>query len=49
MASYRYGGRHWALPLDAAAQVLALRPDLSEARPETWHDVVTMSSRAPVA
>jgi multiple sugar transport system substrate-binding protein len=49
MASYRYGGRHWALPLDAAAQVLALRPDLCEERPETWHDVVRMSSRVPVA
>jgi multiple sugar transport system substrate-binding protein len=49
MASYRYGGRYWALPLDAAAQVLALRPDLCEERPETWHDIVEMSSRVPVA
>jgi multiple sugar transport system substrate-binding protein len=49
MASYRYGGRHWALPLDAAAQVLALRPDLSDERPKTWHDVLEMSTRVPVA
>ena len=23
--SYRYGGKHWALPLDAASQVAAFR------------------------
>ena len=48
LASYRYGGRHWALPLDAATQVLALRPDLAGEPPDTWHEVVAMSARLPV-
>jgi multiple sugar transport system substrate-binding protein len=34
--SYVLGGRPWALPLDAAAQVAVARPDLMEARPASW-------------
>jgi multiple sugar transport system substrate-binding protein len=41
--SYVWEGRRWALPVDAAAQVAAYRPDLLElagvTRPETWGDV----------
>jgi len=41
--SYVWDGRRWALPVDAAAQVAAYRPDLLEqanvALPETWDDV----------
>ncbi|HSZ41258.1 MAG TPA: extracellular solute-binding protein [Trebonia sp.] len=37
-ASYRFGGRQWALPIDAAAQVSVGRPDLLEMRPATWDD-----------
>jgi len=49
LASYRYGGGHWALPLDAATQVMALRPDLVGGdRPDTWEDVLTISARLPV-
>lgn len=44
LASYFYSGRHWALPLDAATQVLAMREDLIETRPPTtWDDVVVLS------
>jgi len=49
LASYRYEGRHWALPLDAATQVMARRPDLVSEAPRTWDEVVTLSERAPVA
>jgi multiple sugar transport system substrate-binding protein len=34
--SYVLGGRPWALPLDAAAQVAVARPDLMQARPASW-------------
>ena len=34
--SYVLGGRPWALPLDAAAQVAVARPDLMETRPANW-------------
>jgi multiple sugar transport system substrate-binding protein len=41
--SYVWNGRRWALPVDAAAQVAAYRPDLLEranvSPPETWDDV----------
>ncbi|CAM4037028.1 hypothetical protein [Bordetella tumulicola] len=46
-ASYRMNGHQWALPLDAATQVMALRPDLlvqaGHAVPEQWQDVLTLS------
>jgi len=48
LASYRYAGRHWALPLDAATQVMACRRDVAET-PETWDAVVALAERAPVA
>lgn len=50
-ASYRLGGNVWALPLDAATQVMALRPDLLGDReaPATWDDVVRLSAEVPVA
>lgn len=51
LASYRYGGQHWALPLDAATQVLAYRPDLlnGEKPPRTWAEVEKFAERFPVA
>lgn len=46
-ASYHMNGHQWALPLDAATQVMALRPDLlgqtGHAVPEQWQDVLTLS------
>lgn len=44
LASYRFGGAHWALPLDAATQVMALRADLlASPIPVTWEDVTLLS------
>lgn len=44
LSSYRYAGQHWALPLDAATQVMALRADHVEGgAPETWDAVLDLS------
>lgn len=48
-ASYAMAGRQWALPLDAATQVMALRPDLTDARPRTWDEVQAVSKQGGVA
>lgn len=47
--SYAMHGRQWALPLDAATQVMALRPDLTDQRPDTWEQVLQLSERGKVA
>ncbi|MFN3824298.1 MAG: extracellular solute-binding protein [Pseudorhodobacter sp.] len=39
-ASYRLAGRQWALPIDAACQVQAIRPDRLAAPLQTWAAVV---------
>ena len=39
-ASYRLGGRQWALPIDAATQVQAIRPDLQPAPLRSWDEVM---------
>jgi multiple sugar transport system substrate-binding protein len=43
-ASYLYDGHLWALPVDAAGQVSALRPDLLD-RPEpgSWEEVIDLA------
>lgn len=48
--SYQYRGKYWALPLDAATQVMALRLDLLGARPVpvTWNEVLQLSDEVPV-
>ena len=48
--SYRYTGHQWALPLDAATQVCAVRPDLMGGRPPpaTWHEVASLAGEIPV-
>jgi multiple sugar transport system substrate-binding protein len=43
LESYHYQGKTWALPLDAATQVMALRPDLVGSPPRTWKEVVDLS------
>jgi len=43
MTSYRYAGHHWALPLDAATQVMARRADILADAPVTWDDVRALS------
>jgi multiple sugar transport system substrate-binding protein len=40
--SYELDGRTWALPLDAATQVSARRPELLEDAPTTWADVLAL-------
>jgi multiple sugar transport system substrate-binding protein len=45
LKSYRFASKHWALPLDAATQVMACRPGV--APPETWDEVLAFDG--PVA
>jgi multiple sugar transport system substrate-binding protein len=47
-ASYQYGGRQWALAIDAAAPVSAYRPDLVNEIPATWNEVIALSERGRV-
>ncbi|AYG63483.1 carbohydrate ABC transporter substrate-binding protein [Rhizobium jaguaris] len=45
LASYRFAGSHWALPLDAATQVMACRTDLTDGfTPITWDEVTALSA-----
>jgi multiple sugar transport system substrate-binding protein len=48
--SYYYQGKYWALPLDAATQVMALRLDLLGSRsiPETWDEVLRLVNNVAV-
>jgi multiple sugar transport system substrate-binding protein len=50
LASYFYAGKHWALPLDAATQVLAYRPDLlgGEKPPCAWPEMRKFAERFPM-
>jgi len=48
-ASYAWDGRHWALPLDVATQVVARRPDRLATAPESWDAVEEIAERLPVA
>jgi multiple sugar transport system substrate-binding protein len=43
--SYTMAGRQWALPLDAATQVMAVRGDLTGDVPTTWDAVRGLSAR----
>jgi multiple sugar transport system substrate-binding protein len=46
--SYRYAGRQWALPVDAACQVSAFRADrLPGPPPETWDEVLELIASHP--
>jgi multiple sugar transport system substrate-binding protein len=42
-ASYLWQGRQWALPIDAATQVTAWRPDLVDAPPNLWSDALALA------
>jgi multiple sugar transport system substrate-binding protein len=50
LLSYFYAGRHWALPLDAATQVLAYRADQMPKGhpPSSWHDIVCLAKEVTV-
>ncbi|MCO5064087.1 MAG: extracellular solute-binding protein [Rhizobiaceae bacterium] len=41
--SYNWQGRQWAFPIDAAAQVQAIRPDLIDAAPHRWDEVLELA------
>jgi multiple sugar transport system substrate-binding protein len=47
--SYCWGGRHWALPLDVATQVMARRPDRIATAPDSWDAVEEIARDLPVA
>jgi multiple sugar transport system substrate-binding protein len=42
-ASYNWEGRQWALPIDAAAQVMAYRADLLPMPPRSWGEVIALA------
>ncbi len=46
--SYRHHGHQYGLASDAAAQVAALRPDLLEAPPRDWPEVLELARRGVV-
>ena len=48
-ASYRYRAQQWALPIDAAAQVLAHRRDMIEGADFTWERILDLATRMPIA
>jgi multiple sugar transport system substrate-binding protein len=47
--SYSFAGSQWALPLDAATQVLAARADLIGYVPSTWDEVRSVARSEPTA
>jgi multiple sugar transport system substrate-binding protein len=49
MVSYHYAGQHWALPQDAATQVMAWRRDRLDAPPVLWDEVARLSETGVVA
>jgi multiple sugar transport system substrate-binding protein len=42
-SSYNWQGRQWALPVDAAAAVLAFRPDILTNAPKYWSDIIALA------
>jgi multiple sugar transport system substrate-binding protein len=49
LVSYRYGGKHWALPLDAATQVMAYRRSAVERPPAHWAELPELAQLHAVA
>lgn len=47
-ASYTLDGQQWALPIDAATQVQAIRPDLQPAPAQSWGEVVAAAREGAV-
>ncbi|MDX8533519.1 extracellular solute-binding protein [Mesorhizobium sp. VK25A] len=46
--SYTWQGRQWGFPIDAATQVQAWRPDLIEAAPAIWTEVLALAEQGRV-
>lgn len=49
LESYRYGGGLWAMPVDAACQAAAWRPDMIDAPPSTFAELRSYIRRSPIA
>ncbi len=47
--SYAWQGRQWAFPIDAAAQVQAWRPDLIDAAPTMWNEMLDLARQGRVS
>lgn len=47
-ASYAWEGRHWAVPLDVATQVMARRPDILATPPADFEAVLDLARHRPV-
>src|SRR5690348_8109021 len=48
LKSYVWEGRLWALPIDAAAQVQAWRPDRLERPPASWQEMLELAAAGAV-
>lgn len=46
--SYIFGGRQWALAIDAATPVAAFRPDRIDTAPTRWEEVKALAARGQV-
>lgn len=46
--SYEFGGRQWALAIDAATPVACLRPDRLDRAPRLWAEVLNMARQGQV-
>lgn len=49
LASYQWEGQTWALPLDAASQVIAYRRDRLASPPQTWAAVLELPKELGIA
>lgn len=47
-ASYEFGGRQWALAIDAATPVAVYRPDRLDAAPKRWNEVLELARAGDV-
>lgn len=47
-ASYTWNAQQWALPIDAAAQVQAWRPDMLGSAVKHWDDVIVLAKQGQV-
>ena len=48
LASYEIDNHQWALPIDAASQVSAYRPDLISVLPANWNQLIDLSKKNKV-
>jgi multiple sugar transport system substrate-binding protein len=46
--SYAFGGRQWALAIDTATPVAAMRPDRLDVAPSVWSEVLALARRGRV-